>query len=193
MQNEDGKFTLPVLLGEECPLLPGRDKEKCVAFTCRRSACVSECVKSKECERVAAVEVLNLALYFPVLSIRCVSSEAEIGKKKRRFCLYTPFSPHSFLINPPGLSLAAAEEALSSAHQICECRVTHSIQNCICFLHLQVLSLGEKRKESGLCACWSRSKCRREQGPDLLILFSHRGSEAQSAVPSKLIHSGWAC
>lgn len=153
MQNEDGKFTLPVLLGEECPLLPGRDKEKRVAFTCRRSACVPECVKSKECERIAAVEVLNLALYFLVPSIRCVSSEAEIGKKKRRFCLYTPFSSRSFLINPQGLSLAAAEEALSSAHQICKCRVTHSIQNCICFLHLQVLSLGGKKGKKVLFMC----------------------------------------
>lgn len=85
-QNEDGKFTLPVLLGEECPLLPARDKEKRVAFTCRRPARVSECVKSKECERVAAVEVLNLALCVPVPSIRCLSTQAEIGKRKRRSC-----------------------------------------------------------------------------------------------------------
>lgn len=130
-----------------------------------------------------------------MLSICCVSSEVEMGKKKNRFCLYSHFSCCSLLINPPGLYLAAAEEALSSAHQIYWCRVTHSVQNCVCFLHLQVLSLGKRKKKDlcCLCGCWSVSKCRREQGLDLLILFSHRGSEAQSAAPCKLIHSGWVC
>lgn len=108
-----------------------------------------------------------------------------MGKKKNRFCLYAPFSC-SLLINPPGLS-AAAEEALSSAHQICKCRVTHSLQNCSCFLHLQVLSLEEKKTDACcLCGGWSVSKCRKEQGPDLLILFSHRGSVCCSIQANSL-------
>lgn len=70
--------------------------------------------------------------FSPLFPRFCVSSEAEMRrreKKKNPFCVYALFPCFSLLINPAGLCLSAAQEALFSARQICKCTVTHSIPN----------------------------------------------------------------
>lgn len=87
------------------------------------------CVKVKICERITAVEVLNLALYLLGSVYLLFHLRQKWGGKKNLFCLKASFSCFSLLINPPVLYLAAAQEALFLAHQICKCTVTHSIPN----------------------------------------------------------------
>lgn len=103
---------------------------------------------------------------------------------------YAPFSCFGSLINPPGpcACTRAAQEG------VFRCASTESLsqaQDEFAFVFTFRFFLWKGKKRSVLFIWIPVSKCRREKGPDPLILFSHRGSEAQSAVPSKLIHSGW--
>lgn len=105
---------------------------------------VSQSVWSRKSVRVTAVEVLNLALCVPVLSICCVSSEAEMGwgGGKNLFCLYAPFSSCSLLINPAGLSVSGCNRGSSfpqrirsaSAESLTQSRIASAFFTFRCFL-----------------------------------------------------------
>lgn len=135
------------------------------------------CVKSTGCESVTAAEVLNLAL----CSLCCRSAGFHLRHKWRRKRIFSAGTLLFLAVaceSGSGSGCSRGSTFLSTSHLQLQ---SHSLNPQSAFFIVVVQCF---------CGSWSLSKCRREGGPDLLILFSHRGSEAQPAVPSQLIHSG---